>query len=107
MEDYNKAIELHKQGLGSLRISKILGHSNGGVIEDWINKNRKPYYFSEGRIQACNSKENVERMRKMNKITQPKAVKISAELRIKRLPEDAKYLSEEDLAQKYFGCYLW
>lgn len=95
LEEYDKAIYLHKQGFGSLRISKILGYKNRGAIEDWINKDRKPYYFSEKRIQACNSEENIERMKTMNKITQPKAVKISAEMRTKRLPEGAKILSED------------
>lgn len=95
LEEYNKAIELHKQGYGSLRISKILGYKTRSAIEDWINKGRKPYYYSEKRIQACNSKENVERMRAMNKLTQPKAMRISAELRTKRLPESAKRLNED------------
>ncbi len=95
IEEYNKAIELHKKGFGSLRISKILGYKTRSAIEDWINKDRKPYYFSEKRIKACNSKENVERMRAMNKLTQPNAVKISAELRTKRIPESAKILSED------------
>ncbi len=95
LNEYNKAIELHKQGLGSLKISKILGYDTRNAIEDWINKSRKPYYFSEARINACNSKENVERMRAMNKITQPKAVKIAAELKTKKLPENAKILSEK------------
>lgn len=94
LEEYDKAIYLHKLSYGSLRISKILGYKTRSAIEDWINKDRKPYYFSEKRIQACNSEENVERMRTMNKITQPKATKISAELRTKRLPENAKILSE-------------
>ncbi len=34
-------------------------------------------------------------MRAMNKITQPKAVRISAELRTKRLPKEAKELTED------------
>jgi intein-encoded DNA endonuclease-like protein len=92
LEQYNQAIELKAQGYGSQRIAKILGLSRRGAVEDWINKGRKPYDFSEKRIAACNSKENVERM---NKITQPNAVKISAELRIKRLPESAKEVTED------------
>ena len=104
LEEYNKAIELHRQGYGSLRISKILGYTTRNAIEHWINKDRKPYYFSEKRIQACNSKENIERMRTMNKITQPKAMKISAELRTKKLPENAKILSE-DLAYIFGVVY--
>ena len=39
--DYNKAMKLHKQGFGSLRISKILGYDTRSAIEDWINKGRK------------------------------------------------------------------
>jgi len=104
LEDYDKAIELHKKGFGSLRISKILGYDTRSAIEDWINKGRKPYYFSEKRILACSSKENVERMRTMNKVTQPKAVKISAELRTKRLPKDAEVLNE-DLAYIFGVIY--
>ncbi|MDD5133183.1 MAG: LAGLIDADG family homing endonuclease [Candidatus Nanoarchaeia archaeon] len=95
LEEYNQAIALHKQGLGSLRISKILGYKTRGAIEDWINKGRKPYYSSKKRMQYCNSIKTVERMRAMNKLTQPKAVKISAELRTKKLPEYAKELTEE------------
>ena len=95
LKQYNKAIELKEKGYGSQRIAKILGLSRRGAVEDWINKGRKPYYFSEKRITACNSQENIERMRKMNKITQPRAVKISAELRTKRLPESAKKLSKD------------
>lgn len=95
LEEYNKAIKLHRQGYGSLRISKILGYKTRSAIEGWINKDRKPYYYSEKRIRACNSKENIERMREMNKVTQPKAMRISAELRTKRLPESAKILNED------------
>lgn len=94
LEQYNKAIESRKGGLGSQRISKIINVPRT-TIDGWIYKDRKPYDFSEKRIAACNSKENVERMRAMNKITQPKAVKISAELRTKRLPESAKKISRE------------
>ncbi len=93
--DYSEAIKLHGLGFGSQRIAKILGYNTRSAIEDWINKGRKPYYFSEKRINACNSINNIKRMRKMNKITQPKAVKISAELRTKRLSESAKILSKE------------
>jgi len=95
LEDYNKAIELHKKGYGSLRISKILGYSTRNAIESWINQERKPYYFSDKRINWCNSKENIQRIRKMNKITQPKACKISAELRRKKLSLKAKKCSKE------------
>lgn len=94
LEQYNTAMKLKANGLGSLRISKILGFNDRNVIEGWINQGRKPYYFSEARINACNSKENVERMRKMNKLTQPRAVEISAILRTKKLPESAKILSK-------------
>lgn len=41
-KQYKKSIELKKQGLGSLKISKILGIKNRNVIEGWINKDRKP-----------------------------------------------------------------
>ncbi|MBS3156348.1 hypothetical protein J4413_03925 [Candidatus Woesearchaeota archaeon] len=97
LEHYNKSMELKKNGLGSLRISKILNIKSRNAVEGWINKGRKPYYFSESRIKACNSNENIERMRKMNKITQPKAVKISAMLRTKKLPSSANVL-DTDLA---------
>ena len=95
LEDYYQAMELHKKGYGSLIISKILKYPTRSAIENWINKSRKPYYFSEKRIAACNSKENVERMRAMNKLTQPKASRIAAELIIKRLPESSKILTED------------
>jgi intein-encoded DNA endonuclease-like protein len=104
LDDYNKAIELHKMGYGSQRIARFLGYNTRNAIEDWINKGRKPYYFSEKRINAINSKENVERMRAMNKITQPKASKMAAELATKRLPENAKIISE-DLAYILGVCY--
>ena len=104
LEDYNRAIELHKKGYGSLRISKILGYKTRSAIEDWINKGRKPYYFSEKLHNAINSKENVERMRAMNKITQPKASRIAAELNTKRLSESARIISE-DLAYILGVCY--
>jgi hypothetical protein len=74
LSQYNQAMKLKEQGLGSQRIAKILKIKSRNTVEGWINKGRKPYYFSEKRIAACNSKENVERMRAMNKITQPKAV---------------------------------
>src|SRR3989338_9883950 len=93
LEDYYQAMELHKKGYGSLRISKILKYPTRSAIEDWINKGRKPYYFSEKRINACNSLANIKRMRFMNKITQPKAVRISALLRTKQLPDKAKNLT--------------
>lgn len=93
LEQYTKAIKLKKQGYGSLRISKILGFKSRSAVEEWINRGRQPYYFSKKRIKWSNSKENKERIRKLNKITQPKATKISAELRTKRLPESAKKLS--------------
>jgi len=92
---YNKAINLKKKGLGSQRIAKILGIKSRNAVEGWINQGKKPYHFSEKRIEAQNSKENIERMRRMNQITQPKACKISAELRTKRLSEIAKKLSKE------------
>lgn len=87
------AMSLKKEGLGSLRISKTLNLKSRSAIEDWINKGRKPYDFSEARINACNSKGNVERLRRMSEITQPKAVKVSAMLRTKRLPNSARVLS--------------
>ena len=95
LEQYNKALELKTEGYGSQRIANILGLKRRDAVEDWINKSRKPYYFSEKRILACNSTENIERLRELNKITQPKACRISAGLRIKRLPKNAKELSEE------------
>ena len=95
LEQYNKAIELKGQGYGSQRIANILRIKRRGAIEDWINKGRKPYYFSEKRILACNSIDNIKRMRAMNKLTQPKAVQISAELRTKRLPKDASKMTKE------------
>ena len=95
LDDYKKAIELREQGFGSLRISKILGYKTRSAIETWINGVMKPYYSSEKRINYCKSSKLIERMREMNKITQPKAVKISAELRTKRLPINAKNLTEE------------
>lgn len=73
LDQYEEALKLKKEGYGSLRISKILKIPRN-AIEGWINQGRKPYYFSEKRIASCNSKENVERLRKLNKITQPKAV---------------------------------
>lgn len=95
LEEYNKAIELKKRRFGSLRISKILGFESRSAVEEWINRGRKPFYFSEKRIKACNSLENIRRMREMNKITQPRATKISAELRTKRLPDNAKNLTKD------------
>lgn len=95
LDQYNLAMQLKRQGLGSQRIANRLGLKRRGAVEDWINKGRKPYYFFEKRIKAANSIRNIERMRKMNRITQPKAVKVSAELRTKRLPKSAKKLSKE------------
>jgi intein-encoded DNA endonuclease-like protein len=94
LDQYNKSIRLKKEGKGSVRISKILKIPRS-TIEGWINQGRKPYYFSEKRINVCNSKENIKRMREMNKITQPKATKISAKLRTKHLPDSAKKYSRE------------
>lgn len=76
LDQYEEALKLKKDGYGSLRISKILKIPRN-VIEGWINQGRKPYYFSEKRIASCNSKENVERLRELNKITQPKAVDVA------------------------------
>ena len=95
LQEYNKAIELHKNGLGSQRIAKILGYKCRSVVEEWINRGRKPYYFSDKRIAASNSKANIERMRAMNKITQPKACKIAAELNTKKLKTKYKLLTKE------------
>ncbi|MDP4012561.1 MAG: LAGLIDADG family homing endonuclease [Candidatus Nanoarchaeia archaeon] len=95
LEQYTKSMELKNKGYGSQRISKLLNLPNRSTVEGWINRGMKPYYFSEKRIRASNSIENVERMRAMNKLTQHKAVQISAELRTKRLPERAKTMSEE------------
>lgn len=94
-DKYNQAIKLKNQGLGSLRISKILRLKSRSAVEEWINRGRQPYYFSKKRINWSSSEKNKERIRRLNKITQPKATKISAELRTKRLPESAKKLSEE------------
>ena len=94
-EHYDKAIKLKKKGYGSLRISKVLGFKSRSAVEEWINRGKQPYYISKKRIKWSNSKENKERIRKLNYITQPKAVKISAQLRTKRLPESAKILSPE------------
>lgn len=95
LEQYKHGIKLKKQGLGSQRIAKVLGIKKRNAVEGWINKGRKPYYFSEKRIKACNSKKNTERIRALNKITQPLAVKKAAELNKKKLPESAKNLSLE------------
>ena len=67
LEQYNKAIELSAQGYGSQRISKLLGIKIRGAVEDWINKGRKPYYFSEKRILACNSISIVRKQRRLEK----------------------------------------
>lgn len=48
LEQYNKAIELNKQGLGSQKISKILNIERRGAIEDWINKGRK-----QEKLRSC------------------------------------------------------
>ncbi len=94
IDDYNKAINLHKKGYGSQRIAKILGYKTRSAIEDWINKDRKPYYFSEKRINAINSMENIERIRAINKISQPKAVKYAALKNTKKLSKSAYSLNE-------------
>ena len=94
-ENYDKAIELRNKGYGSLRISKILGFKSRSAVEEWINRGRQPYYISKKRIKWSNSEKNKERIKNLNYITQPKAVKISAQLRTKRLPESAKNLSQE------------
>jgi len=73
LEDYNTVLGLRKEGLGSLRISKKLGFPRA-TVESWINCGRKPYYLSEKRIKACNSKENIERLRKLSKKSQPLAI---------------------------------
>ena len=64
LKEYNKAISLEKQGLGSLRISKRLNIPRG-TIENWINKGGKPYYFSEKRINASNSQKNKDRLKEL------------------------------------------
>jgi len=104
IEDYNKAMELHAQGYGNQRIAKFLGYKSRGAIEDWINKGRMPYYHSKKRINWSRSKENVKRIQELNKKTQPKAVKISAEQRTKRLPKEAKELSS-NLGYVLGVCY--
>ena len=96
LEQYNKSISLKKQGLGSQRISKILNIPRP-TIENWINKKTKPYYFSEKRIAACNSKENIKKLRKLNKITQPKAVEAA---RIK----NTKPIKNKDTTKEL--CYV-
>tara|TARA_Y100000034_G_scaffold44750_1_gene54996 strand:+ start:499 stop:1377 length:879 start_codon:yes stop_codon:yes gene_type:complete len=78
LEDYKKVIKLKQKGLGSLRISKCLNIPRS-TIEGWINQGRKPYHFSERRIRACNSKENIERLRKLSKKSQPLAVEKAKE----------------------------
>ena len=104
LEEYNLAIELSKQGYGSVRIAKKLGHQSRSAVEEWINKGRKPYYFSEKRIQACSSAENKNRLREMSKRTLAKAVQISAELRRKKLSKKSQVLSKE-LAYVLGVCY--
>ncbi len=84
LEDYNRVINLRKKSLGSLKISKKLGFSRG-TVESWINCGRKPYRFSEKRIQACNSKENVKRLRKLSKRSQPLAMEKTREIDTKPL----------------------
>jgi len=94
-KDYKRAIELKEKGYGSLRISKILGFNSRSVVEEWINRGRQPYYVSKKRINWSNSKKNIERIKRLNKLTQPNAVKISAILRTKKLLESAKIMSPE------------
>lgn len=94
MEQYNQVLTLNKKNGGSFRLSKLLNIPRP-TLENWINKGVKPYYFSEKRINACNSSKNIERIRCLNKITQPKAVKIAAELRTKKLPFNAKNLTRD------------
>jgi len=84
LEDYNGAIKLRKKGFGSLRISKLLNLPRP-TVEGWINQGRKPYYFSEKRIKACNSKKNIERLRKLSKKSQPLAIKKARKLNTKPL----------------------
>lgn len=84
LEDYNKVLALKKEGLGSLRISKKLGFPRA-TVEGWINCGRKPYYFSEKRIKACNSKKNIKRLRKLSKKSQPLAIIKARKVNIKPL----------------------
>ena len=73
LKEYGKVIKLKDKELGSLRISNLLNIPRP-TIEGWINQGRKPYYFSEKRIKACTSKENIKRLIKISKTSQPIAV---------------------------------
>ena len=84
LEDYKKAIALKIKGLGSLRISKKLDIPRP-TIEGWINQGRKPYYYSEKRISACTSKENIERLRKLSKMSLPLAREKAREVNTKKI----------------------
>jgi len=88
LEEYNKSIELNKKNLGSLRISKLINISRS-TIEGWINNDRKPYFFSEKRINAQKSKENLERLKKLSKISQPLAVQKAREKNIKPIKNES------------------
>jgi hypothetical protein len=61
IEQYNKAVDLKKQGLGSLRISRILGLNNRTTVEMWINRGRKQNYFSDVKTKIVKAKEGVEK----------------------------------------------
>ena len=62
-KQYNKAMKLKKQGLGSLKISKILKIKNRSVIEGWINKSRKPLSISSinNPLSIINKINNIEK----------------------------------------------
>ena len=59
-KQYNQAISLKKQGLGSLRISKILKIKNRNVVEGWINKGRKPR-------KSSHNLQTIKKIRKIKK----------------------------------------
>ncbi len=82
LKDYNEVLLLKKEGWGSLKISKKFNIPRA-TIEGWINCGRKPYYISEKRIKACNSKENIQRLKKLSKKSQPIAVKKAREINVK------------------------
>ena len=56
-------MKLKKQGLGSLKISKILKIKNRSVIEGWINKSRKPLSISSinNPLSIINKINNIEK----------------------------------------------
>ncbi|MFH1972034.1 MAG: LAGLIDADG family homing endonuclease [archaeon] len=93
LKEYDLAIFLAKQGFGSLRISKIISIPKG-TIEYWINRGGKPYDYSESRIKAINSKENIKRLRKVSKYSQPLAVEKAQKINTKKLQTSSFILSE-------------